>query len=153
MLVEWIYTSRRWWARQQYVLVVIKNMPSPKRCMFKNPQYLCALLIRFKAPERLSHFQAFAQCNLGCWWLIKSSLSEKPALWVAHSDCFDSALYLARSFFLCTNTFSYQSLFVSSDLVQNTRGWLVPGLCSINLQINQELIESESLLDCSVASK
>lgn len=42
---------------------------------------------------------------------------------------------------------------MSSDLASNTSGLFVPRLRSIDFQINQELIDSESVLVCSIESK
>lgn len=74
-------------------------------------------------------------------------------LWVASSDCFDSALYLACSCFLCTQTFSYQSLFMWVLTYWKTQ-WMIlfPRLCSINFLISQDLTENESMLICSTVS-
>lgn len=96
----------------------------------------------FMVPETF-HFWACVQHSLDN--LLEFTCLEKPAallcdaLWVASSDCFDSALYLAHSCFLCTVTFSYQSLF---RWVLTLWAIFAPRLCSINFQINQHLIES-----------
>lgn len=136
VVVERISTSRRWWPNQQYGLVVIKNMPSPKgsvmfkthnTCLLPVTYHLWVLSVKalniqqmllvlnwhemyFMVPEKI--WKPFSVlCSTQLWLLrelSKAHLSQKPAgllcdvLWVASSDCFDSALYLARSGFLCT---------------------------------------------------
>lgn len=135
VVVERISTSRRWGPNQQYGLVVIKNMPSPKGSVMFKTHNTCLLPVTYRLwvlsvkavkytmllvlnghemyfmlPEKI--WKPFSVlCSTQLWLLrelSKAHLSEKPAgllcdvLWVASSDCFDSALYLACSCFLCT---------------------------------------------------